>query len=172
MLGWPLHPAPHCTLQQLCLAAAWQHQHCSTAALVAAVAGLSFAPGAGTCSPVQRQPTLPTSQATNLQNLRLANLPPSPLPGTSLAPTNQKWCVRWSRVTCHVSGAGRLTPNNYSVAGAGKLSAAVWSVATARSHNVGTPRPGHITWALDIGEHQPMIDSPPCLKSQLNQFSS
>ena len=142
-------PAPCTTLHSAAVVSSGRLatlQHCSTAALVAAVAGLSFAPGAGTCSPVQRQPTLPTSQATNLQNLRLANLPPSPLPGTSLAPTNQKWCVRWSRVTCHVSGAGRLTPNNYSVAGAGKLSAAVWSVATARSHNVGTPRPG-LAWS-------------------------
>ena len=142
MLGWPLHPAPHCTLQQLCLAAAWQH--CSTAALQhwSAVAGLCTR-----CLHLQSSP-VPANTA-NQPGYKLAKFttrkppPPPHLPGTSLAPTNQKWCVRWSRVTCHVSGAGRLTPNNYSVAGAGKLSAAVWSVATARSHNVGTPRPGH-----------------------------
>ena len=103
VLGWPLHPAPHCTLQQLCLAVAWQHQHCSTAALVAAVAGLSFAPGAGTCSPVQRQPTLPTSQATNLQNLRLANLPPPPLPPAWYQPGTDQPEVECPLVTCHVS---------------------------------------------------------------------
>ena len=131
VLGWPLHPAPHCTQQQLCLAAAWQHQHCSTAALQhwSAVAGLSSAPGAGTCSPVQCQPTSP---ATNLQNLRLANLPLPPclVPAWHRPTRSGVAAGHVSRVTCHVSGAGRLTPNNYSVAGAGKLSAAVWSVAT------------------------------------------
>ena len=97
------------------------------------------------------QPSPAPANTANQPGYKLAKFttgkpPPSPLPGTSLAPTSQKLCVRWSRVTCHVSGAGRLTPNNYSVAGAGKLSAAVWSVAAARSHNVGTPRPG-LAWS-------------------------
>ena len=99
-------------------------QHCSTGPQ-----WLSSAPGAGTCSPVQCQPTSP---ATNLQNLRLANLPLPPclVPAWHRPTRSGVAAGHVSRVTCHVSGAGRLTPNNYSVAGAGKLSAAVWSVAT------------------------------------------
>ena len=126
VLGWPLHPAPHCTLQQLCLAAAWQHQHCSTAALVCS----GWAELCTRCRHLQPSPVPANQPSYKLAKFTTRKPPPPPLPGTSLAPTNQKWCGRWSRVTCHVSGAGRLTPNNYSVAGAGKLSAAVWSVAT------------------------------------------
>ena len=117
-------------------------QHCSTAALVCSGWALHQVP-----APAAQSSASQHCQPARLQTCKIydwqTSPPPPHLPGTSLAPTNQKWCVRWSRVTCHVSGAGRLTPNNYSVAGAGKLSAAVWSVDTARSHNVGTPRPGH-----------------------------
>ena len=114
-------------------------QHCSTAALVCS----GWAELCTRCRHLQPSPVPANQPSYKLAKFTTRKPPPPPLPGTSLAPTNQKWCGRWSRVTCHVSGAGRLTPNNYSVAGAGKLSAAVSSVATARSHNVGTPRPGH-----------------------------
>ena len=148
VLGWPLHPAPHCTLQQLCLAAAWQHHHCSTAALVCSGwAGLCTR-----CRHLHLQPSPAPANTANQPGYKLAKfttgkpLPPPPpclVPAWHRPTRSGVSAGHVSRVTCHVSGAGRLTPNNYSVAGAGKLSATVWSVAAARSHNVGTPRPGH-----------------------------
>ena len=135
-------PAPCTTLHSAAVVSSGRLatlQHCSTAALVCSGWALHQVPAPAAQSSASQPARLQTCKIYDWQTSPLP-----PLPGTSLAPTNQKkWCVRWSRVTCHVSGAGRLTPNNYSVAGAGKLSVAVWSVAAARSHNVGTPRPGH-----------------------------